>query len=106
VPKRDTKHRFRRVIIDAWDGCCAYCGCRPEKITLDHLSPKCKGGKTTKGNLVPACIRCNGAKNHHEMAEWFRSVPWHCPERELKIQAWIQECEPIPCDGQYDGWSD
>lgn len=88
MPKRDTKHRFRRAIIDAWDGCCAYCGCRPEKITLDHIIPKVKGGTTQQSNLVPACAPCNVAKNHCNWLEWYQAQLGHTPEREARIRAW------------------
>lgn len=90
ISKRVTKHRFRKLIIEAWDGRCAYCDCIPTgKITLDHVIPKCKGGHTVRENLVPSCIRCNGAKNHHDWLEWYRGVAWHCPEREGRVRAWL-----------------
>jgi hypothetical protein len=88
-PKKVTKQRFRASIINEWEGRCAYCNCVPTgKITLDHVIPKTKGGQTTKENLVPCCIRCNGSKNHHDWRSWFQGVAWHCPVREEKIRAW------------------
>jgi hypothetical protein len=89
VPKKITKHRFRRGIIEAWDGCCAYCGCQPMKITLDHIVPKVKGGTTQRSNLVPACPSCNVAKNHCDWLGWFRQQPAHTEAREQRIKAWV-----------------
>ena len=40
---------------------CQYCGTEKE-LTLDHLVPKAKGGKTTWSNLVTACKACNSKK--------------------------------------------
>lgn len=90
VTKRVTKNRFRRSIIDAWDGCCAYCGDRPDKITLDHVVPKIKGGTTSMQNLVPACARCNVKKNHCDVWEWFQAQPWHEAIREARLRSWVQ----------------
>jgi len=41
--------------------CCQYCGTNKD-LTLDHLIPKSKGGKSTWTNLVTACKRCNARK--------------------------------------------
>ena len=40
---------------------CQYCGTSKE-LTLDHLIPKSKGGKSTWTNLVTACKKCNARK--------------------------------------------
>lgn len=88
MPKRVTKHRFRRSIIEAWGSCCAYCGCQPDKITLDHIIPKVKGGTTERSNLVPACPSCNVSKNHCDWVAWYQMQPMHTPEREALIRAW------------------
>jgi len=48
---------------------CQYCGVRPgsEELTIDHIIPKCKGGKTTWENCVLACTRCNSIKGDFEL---------------------------------------
>ena len=91
VPKRITKHRFRKAIIDAWAERCAYCGCEPTgKITLDHVVPKCKGGQTVRENLVPACVPCNISKNHCDWLAWYRRQPFHCPDMEQRVRLWME----------------
>ncbi len=40
---------------------CQYCG-TDKDLTLDHLVPKARGGKTTWNNLVTACRSCNSRK--------------------------------------------
>lgn len=39
-------------------GECQYCGSR-RHLTIDHVVPRSKGGKTSWTNLVTACNRCN-----------------------------------------------
>lgn len=43
---------------------CQYCGKKPgtSNLTLDHILPKSKGGKTTWENIVISCIPCNTKK--------------------------------------------
>jgi hypothetical protein len=89
VSKRVTKNSFRREIINGWDGCCAYCGCEPEKLTLDHVIPKAKGGTTERSNLVPACAGCNVSKNHCDIWAWYYAQPFFCPTKAEKIRGWL-----------------
>ncbi|MDR0932902.1 MAG: HNH endonuclease [Victivallales bacterium] len=52
-------------------GVCHYCGktFTPEELTLDHIVPVSRGGKSTRGNLVAACRACNQAKKFLTPAE-------------------------------------
>jgi 5-methylcytosine-specific restriction protein A len=45
-------------------GVCYYCGNKftPQALTMDHVVPLVRGGRSTKGNLVPACKECNTRK--------------------------------------------
>jgi 5-methylcytosine-specific restriction endonuclease McrA len=43
---------------------CVYCG-TSEDLTLDHLVPKSRGGKSSWDNLVTACKRCNAKKGDY-----------------------------------------
>jgi 5-methylcytosine-specific restriction endonuclease McrA len=47
-------------------GTCHHCGGQfaPGALTMDHLVPIIRGGRSTKGNLVPSCKRCNTARKH------------------------------------------
>lgn len=46
-------------------GICYYCGRKflPEELTMDHVVPLSRGGKSTKGNVVPCCRGCNAEKH-------------------------------------------
>ena len=48
------------------DGICHYCGKQvgAKALTMDHLVPIVRGGRSTKGNVVPASKECNNAKRH------------------------------------------
>ena len=47
---------------------CQYCGTH-EDLTLDHVLPKSRGGKTSWDNLVAACRRCNAKKGDYTPEE-------------------------------------
>ncbi len=42
-------------------GRCVYCGSR-HALTLDHLVPRSKGGRSSWDNLLTACRKCNAQK--------------------------------------------
>ena len=53
-------------------GICYYCGRRfpPDELTMDHIVPIVRGGKSTKGNIAVACKECNNKKKHMLPMEW------------------------------------
>ncbi|GIQ98665.1 hypothetical protein CM15mP5_1000 [bacterium] len=51
----EAKRMWRRKIKERWDYECAYCG-SDENITIDHVTPRCKGGQDTLGNMVSSAI--------------------------------------------------
>ena len=54
------------------EGVCYYCKRKiaPRELTLDHIVPIIRGGKTTKGNVVPVCKECNNKKKYFLPIEW------------------------------------
>ena len=52
-------------------GVCAYCGSAfaPAELTMDHVVPVARGGRSTRGNVVPACKECNNRKKLATPAE-------------------------------------
>jgi len=50
---------------------CQYCGRRPpmEELTIDHIVPRSRGGKTTWTNVVLACSRCNTIKGSRPLRQ-------------------------------------
>jgi len=53
-------------------GRCYYCSerFRPDELTMDHIVPIIRGGKTTKGNIVTCCKWCNNKKKYMLPMEW------------------------------------
>ena len=57
--------RFRKKVLfnrDDWK--CQYCGLQlqEETVTIDHVLPTSRGGKTSWHNCVTACKQCNKKK--------------------------------------------
>jgi len=53
-------------------GQCYYCKGRfPAKtLTMDHVIPVSRGGKSTKSNIVACCKDCNNKKKYLLPVEW------------------------------------
>lgn len=70
LPKQSV--RFNRRNIFARDmNRCQYCGHRfsTTELSLDHVTPRSRGGETTWENIVCCCVSCNvrkGGRTPHE----------------------------------------
>lgn len=53
-------------------GRCYYCQQTVpyKEITMDHLVPLTRGGRSTRDNLVPSCKSCNNQKKNMLPLEW------------------------------------
>ena len=53
-------------------GVCHYCRRAAGRagLTMDHVVPLGRGGRSTRGNVVPACKTCNTAKQSLLPVEW------------------------------------
>ena len=51
---------------------CYYCGEKVgfKNLTMDHVIPLGRGGRSTKDNLVPCCKECNNKKKSLLPVEW------------------------------------
>ncbi len=64
------RERARKLRKTQWwlalihKGICHYCQetVAPSELTMDHVVPLARKGKSTKGNVVPSCRNCNGTK--------------------------------------------
>jgi 5-methylcytosine-specific restriction endonuclease McrA len=69
---RRERQKARELRASQWwkrrraTGICHYCGKKfpPQALTMDHIVPISRGGKSTKGNVVAACKECNNKKKH------------------------------------------
>ncbi len=72
------RDKARKLRASQWwkrkrsDGVCHYCKAvfPPKELTMDHLIPVSRGGKSEKFNLVPSCKECNTKKKQLLPAEW------------------------------------
>jgi 5-methylcytosine-specific restriction endonuclease McrA len=55
---------------------CQYCGSN-RNLTLDHLYPRSRGGKSTWTNLLTACHRCNTRKGDRTPEEAGLTIKQH-----------------------------
>jgi 5-methylcytosine-specific restriction protein A len=75
---RRERARARALRQSAWwkrrlaAGRCSYCGRQvgARALTMDHLVPLVRGGRSTRANLVPACKACNTRKKSLLPVEW------------------------------------
>jgi 5-methylcytosine-specific restriction protein A len=75
---RREKEKARRLRQSSWwmrkiqKGLCYYCqgNVGRTNLTMDHVVPLSRGGKSRKGNLVPACKACNNKKKYLLPIEW------------------------------------
>lgn len=65
-------------------GLCHYCGNQVafKDLTMDHLVPLARGGRSTKDNLVPCCKNCNNRKKSMLPLEWEEYVEGLARENE------------------------
>ncbi|GBE01173.1 HNH endonuclease [bacterium BMS3Bbin06] len=72
------KTKARRLRATRWwrqkkqRGRCYYCGREypPDELTMDHLVPLIRGGKSVKSNIVTSCKDCNNKKRYMLPLEW------------------------------------
>jgi 5-methylcytosine-specific restriction enzyme A len=72
------KEKARKLRRSEWwlrrinQGICYYCKKKVgrEQLTMDHMVPLSRGGKSRKGNIVPACKECNSKKKYLLPIEW------------------------------------
>ncbi|MEA1923632.1 MAG: HNH endonuclease [Pseudomonadota bacterium] len=52
-------------------GICHYCGGRfpAQELTMDHIVPVSRGGRSVKGNVVACCKECNNRKMYKTPVE-------------------------------------
>ena len=71
IPRRITFAPTRHSVLLRDNFTCQYCGGTPGRanLTLDHVIPRCRGGRTVWENLVTACRSCNTRKGNRTLEE-------------------------------------
>lgn len=76
---------------------CQYCGSR-DKLTIDHVLPRSRGGRDVWENLVAACVPCNNRKGNRtpdEASMPLRRRPFR-PSHVMFIRDYVETVD--------DGW--
>ena len=108
--KSEKRRALRAAISTKFGGAfdptprCVYCKCElteeygPNKATIDHIIPRSEAPHLEHSwpNLVSACKHHNERKGSKDWKTWWRSQPFHDPEREKDIQATLDEWGIIP----------
>ena len=90
----DPKHQYRADKFNRkadFDNCCAYCGSKPNFLTIDHVIPRSQEGTNEPNNLLPACKNCNESKGSKSLANWYNRRNYrYTAERWEKIKAILE----------------
>lgn len=76
--RKKEKQKARELRQSQWwkrkrsNGICHYCGEKfpPGDLTMDHIVPIARGGRSVKNNVVPCCKACNTKKRQLLPLEW------------------------------------
>jgi 5-methylcytosine-specific restriction endonuclease McrA len=76
-----------QALVELFNGCCAYCGKRGKKLTVDHIVPIAKHGRDEIENVLPACRSCNCSKNNKDLEAWLKERGFTDPRVRLNAGA-------------------
>jgi 5-methylcytosine-specific restriction endonuclease McrA len=65
IPRDAHRRKITRKAVlarDSWT--CQYCGTRKPGLTVDHVIPRSRGGKSVWENIVASCASCNRRKGN------------------------------------------
>jgi 5-methylcytosine-specific restriction endonuclease McrA len=62
IPHRTSVPLTRKNLLSRDNFTCQYCGTTEHALTIDHIVPRSRGGKTEWTNVVAACGTCNRRK--------------------------------------------
>ncbi|MBF0203770.1 MAG: HNH endonuclease [Desulfamplus sp.] len=76
--QKQERHKARELRNSQWwkrkrsQGVCHYCQriYPPKELTMDHIVPISRGGRSVKNNVVPCCKTCNTKKLQMLPIEW------------------------------------
>jgi HNH endonuclease len=74
--------RWRDILL-AFDWKCYSCGANDVPLGPEHLTPIVRGGDNGRGNIAPACLRCNVRKGRRTVEEFLPSRASEVREKAL-----------------------
>ena len=100
VPYREIPLTRKNILLRD-NNCCQYCGCIGEKLSIDHVLPRSRGGADEWANVTTACLSCNvmkGNKTPQEASMFLKRKPFK-PLNNMSFQA-----NKLINQGQYQEW--
>ncbi len=64
----DVSPETRAMVFSRDEHKCVRCG-SPDRLSVDHITPRSKGGSNDESNLQTLCVTCNTSKNNRTYAE-------------------------------------
>ena len=97
LPLRDVKYT-RTTLFERDKFTCCFCGKHfpKDELTVDHVIPRCKGGKSTWDNTVTACKPCNNFKDDRTPQEAGLKMHFH-PKKPKWISPLSKVGHEHPC---------
>ena len=95
--RRSPKAKLKAAIKQRFGGTCAYCGCTPRVLTLDHIVARSQGGRDVRSNLVAVCQRCNLSKGSCSLWAWWQASANWSEERACQLSANVLMCKIKVC---------
>jgi hypothetical protein len=86
----EAKRKWRQSIKEKWNNQCAYCG-NEKNLTLDHITPRSKGGSDRVTNVLCACNKCNHSKGQQIWYDWYMKQPFFTTEKLSAIIEWQKQ---------------
>lgn len=99
-PPRTVKFNRRNIFMrDHYT--CQYCGRQPIKddLTIDHVVPRSRGGKSEWENVVLSCVQCNTSKGDR--------LPLECgmtPRKPPRQPSWLATLRHLPPESDHSLW--
>jgi len=84
VPRFFNLPLSRRSLLSRDNYTCQYCGSTEHPLTMDHVIPRSRGGKTEWTNVVAACVSCNRKKGNKYPAD-AKMFPRNAPTKPAYI---------------------
>ena len=100
VPYREIPLTRKNILLRD-NNCCQYCGCIGEKLSIDHVLPRSRGGADEWANVTTACLSYNvmkGNKTPQEASMFLKRKPFK-PLNNMSFQA-----NKLINQGQYQEW--
>lgn len=90
ITSSEARRKWRQSIKEKWNYQCAYCGSE-KNLTLDHITPRSKGGSDRVTNVLCACQECNISKGHRTWYDWYLKQNFFTTERLSDIIEWQKQ---------------